>query len=110
MAPGDTLEGTRLPDACRDVPGAGWDSWEQVGADGREVIAPPGSYMKVLKADGSTWCWYIRDPNGDCASIGFGTHAVTEYDDDTISVSPSIVVPHGQRWHGFLERGVWRQV
>lgn len=40
---------------------------------------------------------------------------ITEHDDDTITAAPSIdaapmppAVP--ERWHGFLERGVWREV
>lgn len=37
------------------------------------------------------------------------THTVTEHEDGTITVSPSIFdAPDG--WHGFLERGVWRSV
>lgn len=94
--------------AVMGQPSEGWDHWERDGAKGKETIAPLGAYMKILNDDGSTWCWYIRDPNGDASSIGFRKHAVTEYDDGTISVSPSIVTPHGKRWHGFLTRGVWK--
>ena len=100
------MQGTRLPDAVMGEPGPGWDAWEGA-ARPRTVIAPRGAYMKVLKADGSTWCWYVRDPNGDVCSIGFNVHAVTEYKDGTITVEPSIITPHGQGWHGFLRRGVW---
>lgn len=41
-------------------------------------------------------------------------HAVTEHEDGTVTVSPSILLHGGQPanpewdWHGFLERGVWR--
>lgn len=33
-------------------------------------------------------------------------------EDGTITVSPSILISHweGRSWHGYLERGVWREV
>lgn len=41
-------------------------------------------------------------------------HQVTEHDDGTITVQPSILVnshrPAPDGWHGFLERGTWREV
>lgn len=103
------MVGTRIPDVRRDRR-AGWSKWDRVRAGVRELVAPAGSYMRVRNEDGSVWCWYIRDPTGDASSIRFDHHAVTEFADGTISVSPSIVVRHGHRWHGFLERGVWRSV
>lgn len=43
-------------------------------------------------------------------------HEVVEHEDGTITVSPSILIhypwgglPHEINWHGYLERGVWRQ-
>jgi hypothetical protein len=43
---------------------------------------------------------------------GLGKHEVTEHEDGTITVSPSILIRHhsGNEWHGYLERGIWRQV
>lgn len=39
---------------------------------------------------------------------------VTEHEDGTITASPSILdadpSKNGQGWHGYLERGQWRQV
>lgn len=38
-------------------------------------------------------------------------HAITEHEDGTITVSPSILLtgPDGEEvYHGFLERGAWR--
>lgn len=40
---------------------------------------------------------------------------MVEHEDGTITISPSIHLhptPNGSRsgWHGFLERGVWREV
>jgi hypothetical protein len=45
-------------------------------------------------------------------------HQVTEHDDGTITVSPSILVStnwgpnqeYHEYYHGFLERGIWRSV
>lgn len=96
------MQGHRLPDVCRDSP-EGWDAWERAG----QTVAPPGAYMKVVKADGSTWCWYVRAPNGDVASVGFKNHTIVEHGDGTITVSPSLVFPHGGRYHGFLRQGAW---
>jgi hypothetical protein len=46
-------------------------------------------------------------PNGDACCLSPAIHAVIEHEDGTITVSPSIVMPAGQRWHGFLVRGIW---
>lgn len=46
---------------------------------------------------------------------GLENHDVTEHEDGTITVHPSILIISGRgngevRWHGYLERGVWREV
>ncbi len=82
----DTPEGDDLPDVDHD--------------DLR------GGYWRTA---GGTWLCAVPAP-------GFGVgnrltrHAVTEHEDGTITVSPSILVTKGdgRRWHGYLERGVWR--
>lgn len=52
--------------------------------------------------------WEGIAPNGARAAL-YG-HAVTEHEDGTITVSPSILVGEsGLSWHGYLERGVWRE-
>lgn len=53
--------------------------------------------------------WMVRTPNGHLGNLG--NHDVTEHDDGTITVSPSILVSDhtGELWHGFLEHGVWRE-
>ncbi len=58
--------------------------------------------------------WEIR-PFG-CHAGGIPDHGVTEYKDGTITVSPSILLDDSDEqgnprtWHGYLERGVWREV
>lgn len=62
-------------------------------------------------------CWCAETPNGHSANLA--AHSVTEHEDGTITASPSIEVstsrPDGsgdmkimQVFHGYLERGVWR--
>lgn len=54
--------------------------------------------------------WYGRTPNGHLCNLS--AHVVVEHDDGTITVSPSIAVSTGPNdvvWHGFLERGIWRE-
>jgi hypothetical protein len=70
-------------------------------------ILNPGEYSRL--PDGT---WHACSPNGELANLA--GHKVVEHDDGTITVSPSIAVrdPHWKpgdpdRYHGFLERGVW---
>lgn len=57
--------------------------------------------------------WYCSTPTGGAGNLA--GHEVVEHDDGTITVSPSILVSTtvgGERrelWHGWLERGVWRE-
>jgi hypothetical protein len=64
----------------------------------------PGDYGR----DTGTWC--CQAPNGYGGNLS--QHEITEHDDGTITVSPSILIrrpPEGE-WHGYLEHGVWREV
>ena len=64
----------------------------------------PGDYGRH-PADGH---WYCRTPNGHLGNLS--RHDVVEHEDGTITVSPSILVSEEvEVWHGYLERGVWRQ-
>lgn len=81
-----------------------------IGRRVRETDAfAPGDYGRH-PGDGS---WHARTPNGHLGNLS--GHEVVEHEDGTISVSPSILVTtreHGadvELWHGYLERGVWRQ-
>jgi hypothetical protein len=64
-----------------------------------------GGYWRT--ADG-TWMCGLPAPGFGIGSLT--KHTITEHDDGTITVSPSILVDtgDGRRWHGYLERGVWR--
>ena len=52
--------------------------------------------------------WMAMCPDGHLGNLA--NHDVTEYDDGTITVSPSILIKaHDGKWHGFLRAGVWEE-
>jgi len=68
------------------------------------ISETPGAYGSANGKD-----WFCTTPNGMLGNLG--SHQVTEHVDGTITVSPSILVTGGSTetsYHGFLERGVWR--
>lgn len=80
-----------------------------------EIILQAGDYIFDPKGK----YWIVKTPNGLVA--GIQKHTVIEHEDKTITVSPSILVKgytfeNGEfgdseiTWHGYLERGVWREV
>lgn len=92
MAAGELTPGRRLPDDT-DIFG--------------EAALKPGDY--VLR-DGVVWA---IEPDGGAALMKLDGWETTVHEDGTITLSPSIWVnkhrdPPG--WHGYLERGVWREV
>lgn len=90
------MQGTRVDDVSK--------LWREDGVD--------GGYCPVER-DGKR-IWMARTPNGHYGDLS--AHDVVEHEDGTITVSPSILVSTTQDgkpvevWHGYLERGVWRQV
>jgi len=70
--------------------------------------AEPGDYWMV---DGN---WWAICPCPGRLIANLAKHQVAEHEDGTITVSPSILVNggvnRGAQWHGFLERGVWREI
>lgn len=81
---------------------------------GRRVYADSEGVLRLSEGDYGynprAACWECRPPGRHAGSLR--AHAVTEHEDGTITVSPSIVLDDfdGTTWHGFLERGVWRSV
>jgi hypothetical protein len=101
MAAGDTMQGRRLPD------------------DATIADMKPGDYL-LRGARRMVW---LCLPNGAQANLPVSkstatdarTWGLVEHDDGSLSLSPSILLhpsppadPVG--WHGYLERGVWREV
>lgn len=74
----------------------------------------PGEYSRH---EGS-WLAHAPIPDSRGHISDLSTWTVTEHEDGTITASPSIRVfaikrmPHAPdlpEWHGFLDRGVWRE-
>ena len=88
-------------------PGCRWRADEMQGVRLPDETSPhlfcPGEYG-LYQGE-----WYGRTPNGLLA--GLARHSVAIGQDQSITVSPSILVKGGQNesWHGFLESGVWRE-
>ena len=68
----------------------------------------PGCYGRDV--DGAWYCCAPR--KREVFIVCLESHTVTEHEDGTISVSPSIMFSNGKsvRWHGRLERGMWREM
>jgi hypothetical protein len=71
------------------------------------LLLKPGDYGKSKNG-----IWVARTPNGITDTLP--DHKITEHEDGTITVSQSIILyPDCERratYHGFLEKGVWREV
>ena len=89
--------------------------------------ATPGAFMQATRVEKSPHLlepgeftqadygterkvYFAKSPNGLLANLA--RHSITEHEDGTITVAPSILVRGGSgdgEWHGYLERGVWRE-
>jgi hypothetical protein len=84
----------------------------RVHPDGRGELPQlePGDYCKGVDGSWVVCCPAVVAP-GEFRIYGqLRKHKVTEHEDGTITVSPSIVAKNRDReWHGFLEKGIWRE-
>lgn len=76
-------------------------------------MAKPGAYgrctSEITKDNPEQGYWQVRAPDGKACSLSPTIHTVTEHEDGTITVHPSIDMS-GEPWHGFhgwLRRGEW---
>lgn len=74
-----------------------------------ELWLAPGDYGKASYGE-----WLARPPTEQHLTGSLRAHDVVEHEDGTITVSPSILITGHEddcrvEWHGWLERGVWRQ-
>lgn len=89
---------------------------ESLPAGGPFPLLKPGQYQKLPNGH-----WRGCTPNGEHCNLQ--AHRVTEHEDGTITVNPSILIsitypddgvdrgrPPGryELWHGWLEHGYWR--
>lgn len=72
-------------------------------------LSEPGSYGCAtndrIKNTFAAW-WNVCTPNGAVVELNPDKHTVTEHEDGSISVWPSIVT---RDWHGWLVAGVWTE-
>jgi len=73
----------------------------------------PGAYGRVSRTleqvfncERQLW-WNVCAPDGSSCTLNPAIHTITEHEDGTITVMPSIVTT---TWHGWLNRGIWRSV
>ena len=67
-----------------------------------ELLLKEGEYGKDSRG-----VFLCRPPGNHTGSLE--RHNVIEHEDGTITVTPSILIDDGRnKWHGYLERGVWR--
>jgi hypothetical protein len=78
-----------------------------------EPIALPGDYgrltLSLSQVHGfadQLW-WQVRAPDGSTCKLDPSVHTVTEHEDGTITVMPSIVT---STWHGWLTNGYFISV
>lgn len=85
---------------------------------GKRVYAGEDGHLRLKEGeygfDPSVGYWCIRPPG--CHAGGVPKHTVTEHEDGTVTMAPSIVLYDADEkgdaviWHGYLERGNWRRV
>lgn len=90
---------------------------------GKRVIQEPGecpgTLMDRMQPGDYAFCsghgypdlpsgvWLVKCPNGDVGNLS--RHQITEHENGTITVSPSIQVVGQGQWHGWLQNGIWRE-
>ena len=77
-----------------------------------ELVEQEGGFQCLAPGEYGKWkdgTWYAETPNGYTANLA--RHKVTEHEDGTISVTPSILVSDDKAdlWHGYLTQGVWSE-
>lgn len=96
------LVGRRIPaDASGFIKA---NTMEIPGSYGKPTFDFVAKYGAGLARNG--W-WDIRCPDGSSCLIDPTIHTVTEHEDGTITLFPSLVTP---TWHGWLEHGVWYEL
>lgn len=59
--------------------------------------------------------WFVCTPRGNTGNVS--GHKIEEHEDGSITVSPSILIRTSSdggktwidEWHGYLEKGIWRE-
>ncbi len=84
------------------------DKWPENSGEYSKLVTTnqDGEYGKVV--------WFCIPPKSGIGCGSLSSHTVVEHEDGTITVSPSILIyakPNQPEsgWHGYLERGIWRE-
>lgn len=78
-----------------------------------QAMQQPGAYGRAtapeIKPGSAIGWWEICTPDGHLGCLDPKLHTVTEHDDGTITVAPSIDMSrrHAGAYHGFLRNGEW---
>jgi hypothetical protein len=77
-----------------------------------ELVPQEGGFQSLNPGEYGRWQhgeWYGCTPNDHGCNLS--KYKITEHEDGTITVSPYILLSDatGLLWHGYLERGVWRE-
>ena len=77
-----------------------------------DLIEQQGGFQLLNAGEYGKWkdgTWYVETPNG--CGVSLAVYEVVEYEDGTITVTPSILVSNrdGDLWHGYLTKGVWNE-
>lgn len=84
---------------------------------GRRIYTDANGYLPPFAegdyGQGLDGGWCARPPGAHLGDLR--NHEVAEHEDGTITVTPSILITgedehRATRWHGHLERGVWRRI
>jgi Family of unknown function (DUF6527) len=108
VSPGQLTPGRRvMPREDGWLPELGICEYGRV--DVAKTVAACASRGHPVTPDHPWMHWRVRSPDGVGGRLDPSIHRVTEHEDGTITVSPSIAPREPGGWHGFLERGVWRE-
>lgn len=111
------MEGRRRPDtplSCMPDDVQAGDYWKILQRESGEPL------VSTSPSNLTGTCWMVAAPLGDDGGFGVGRlmhHTVRENEDGTITVAPNdgssnsikITGSHDRTWHGYIERGVWRE-
>lgn len=89
-----------------------WKDWTDLKPGDYAKLPPTSTGALVAKASEQNDLWALCLPDGHYCHLSAKVHNITEHDDGTITVSPSILRKSTHDgdpgWHGYLECGVWR--
>lgn len=82
---------------------------EYVHDDGSIDLSKLQLYDYIYCPISNTWYAIVSGNNNGFLVANISKHTIEVHDDETITVSPSILVKGNGQWHGYLERGVFRE-